>query len=145
MSEILVQGPIRPEFVAEKLSQLESLTNTGANSFFLGRVRADELGETAVMGIDYTAYPRMAALVSGEIAAEAIEKFGVQAVDIFHSTGMVKVGEVSLLVLISSAHRQPSFEALKYAVDELKARFPAWKKEVFSDGSHRWIGEPGSG
>ena len=142
---VLVQGPIKPVFVATQLEQLESATHTGANSFFLGRVRADSHLETKVTGIEYSAYESMAAKIAGELSDKARSLFDVQAVHIFHSTGLVKVGEVSLLVIVSSAHRQASFEALKWVVDTLKVKFPAWKKELLDDGSHRWIGEPGSG
>lgn len=142
---ILVNGPIQPDFVSTRLEALESASHTGANSFFLGRVRADPQLGSQVTGIEYSAYEAMAAKVASELANEAIDKFDVQKVEVFHSTGLVKVGQVSLLVIVSSAHRQSSFEALKWVVDTLKVRFPAWKKEILEDGNHRWIGEPGSG
>ena len=145
MQEVLIDGPIRSAFVAKCLDELESASHTGANSFFLGRVRADHVDGSEVLGIDYSAYPAMAEKVADEIAKEARERFEIQKVQIFHSTGLVKVGEVSLLVIISSAHRKSSFHALEWAVDELKVRFPAWKKEMLQNGSHRWIGAPGSG
>lgn len=145
MQQVLIDGPIRPDFVSQCLEALEKASHTGANSIFLGRVRADALENSLVTGIDYSAYPAMAEKVASEISAETVEKFDVQNVEIYHSTGLVKVGEVSLLVIVSSAHRRSSFHALEWAVDELKVRFPAWKKEMLEDGGHRWIGAPGSG
>ncbi len=139
---ILVNGPILPGFIADRLGELELATQTGANSFFLGRVRADGQPSSQVTGIDYSAYETMAAKVASDLAAEAQEKFGVQEVAIYHSTGLVKAGEVSLMVIVSSGHRRESFEALKWVVDNLKVRFPAWKKEYLADGGHRWVGEP---
>lgn len=143
--EVLVNGPLRPAFIAEQLSPLEADQHTGANAFFLGRVRADQSGQTQVMGIEYSSYPAMAIKVAEELAVEAKAKFDIQSLTVFHSTGLVKVGEVSLMLLISSAHRKASFAALEWAVDTLKVTFPAWKKELFADGSHRWINSPGSG
>lgn len=145
MHEVLIDGPIRSAFVAKCLDELESASHTGANSIFLGRVRADAVEGSEVIGIDYSAYVAMAEKVAAEIAAEAVDRFDIQSVQVFHSTGLVKVGEVSLLVIVSSAHRKSSFHALEWAVDELKVRFPAWKKEVLQNGGHRWIGAPGSG
>lgn len=145
MQEVLIDGPIRPEFVAACLERLESATHTGANAFFLGRVRADSVSESEVTGIDYSAYPAMAEKVAAELAEAAAARFGVQAVEIYHSRGLVKVGEVSLLATVSSAHRKAAFEALEWVVDELKVKFPAWKRELLRDGGHRWVGAPGSG
>ena len=142
---VLVNGPLKPAFVATQLEHLESASHTGANSFFLGRVRADAFQESQVTGIEYSAYESMAAKVAQDLENDAKAQFDIQKVTIFHSTGLVKVGEVSLLVIVSSAHRQPSFEALKWVVDTLKVKFPAWKTEMMADGSTRWIGEPGSG
>lgn len=143
--DILVNGPLKPDFVAAQLEELESATHTGANSFFLGRVRADPHSGSEVIGIEYSAYEAMASKVAIDLEKGAQEQFDIQSVRVFHSTDLVKVGEVSLLVIVSSAHRQASFEALKWVVDTLKVQFPAWKKELLADGTHRWIGEPGSG
>ncbi|MCL4103814.1 UNVERIFIED_CONTAM: hypothetical protein GTU68_029131 [Idotea baltica] len=143
--EVLVNGPLRPAFIAEQLSPLEADQHTGANAFFLGRVRADKSNSSQVIGIEYSSYPAMAVKVAEELVTTAKAKFDIQSLVLFHSTGLVKVGEVSLMLLISSAHRKASFSALEWAVDTLKVTFPAWKKELFADGSHRWINSPGSG
>jgi len=143
--EVLVNGPLSPAFIAKHLSALEGASQTGANSFFLGRVRADQKEQQRVIGIEYSAYPALAEKVTSQLATEAQSKFDIQSLTLFHSTGLVKVGQVSLMLLISSAHRKASFAALEWAVDTLKVTFPAWKKELFEDGSHRWINSPGSG
>lgn len=141
----LLEGPIQPATVANAMKALELHSNNGANAWFMGRVRADRIDGREVQGIEYSAYPAMV-ISSGEaLIAEARNKFDLLGLAIWHSTGLVKVGEVSLLVLASSAHRKAAFHALEWTVDELKVRLPVWKKEVFTDGSHRWIGTPGSG
>jgi molybdopterin synthase catalytic subunit len=52
---------------------------------------------------------------------------------------MVKVGEISLFVFGSSAHRKDAIQAIAELVDDLKKNIPVWKKEVFDDGTYRWI------
>jgi molybdopterin synthase catalytic subunit len=56
-----------------------------------------------------------------------------------HSIGEVKCGEISVLVLVSFAHREKCFESLKFIVNEIKTKVPIWKKEIYDDGSYRWI------
>jgi molybdopterin synthase catalytic subunit len=51
----------------------------------------------------------------------------------------VKTGEVSLLVLVSAGHRAQSFRALEKCVELIKGNLPVWKKELFTDGTSRWI------
>ena len=59
---------------------------------------------------------------------------------IYHSTGLVKIGEISLFVLVSSGHRKQSFAALEECVELIKEKLPVWKKEIFNDGTHHWQG-----
>jgi len=47
---------------------------------------------------------------------------------------------MSLLVLVSSVHREHALEALRQCVDLIKEKLPVWKKEIYTDGSTRWIG-----
>ena len=56
-------------------------------------------------------------------------------VAIGHRTGTVLVGEASVIIAVSSAHRAAALEAVHWAIDELKATVPIWKKEFFADGS----------
>jgi molybdopterin synthase catalytic subunit len=59
----------------------------------------------------------------------------VARVAIGHRTGTVLVGEASVIIAVSSAHRAAALEAVHWAIDELKATVPIWKKEFFADGS----------
>lgn len=52
-----------------------------------------------------------------------------------HRTGLVQVGEASVIVVVSSTHRKEALEACAFAIDEIKAKVPIWKKEVYEDGS----------
>ena len=90
--------------------------------------------------LEYEAFEPLALRVLGEIAAEIEARFGVARLAIVHRTGVVPLGEVSILVVAAAAHRGSAFDAARYAIDETKARAPIWKAERFADG-HVWIGD----
>ncbi|MGI9647974.1 MAG: molybdenum cofactor biosynthesis protein MoaE, partial [Acidimicrobiia bacterium] len=80
-------------------------------------------------------------LVEGKIAdlvAEAVAKWPVMGVAVHHRTGRVEVGEASVAVVVSAAHRADAFEAARFLIDELKAKAPIWKQEHW-DGGVEWI------
>lgn len=110
----------------------------GAVVAFLGVVR--ELGddEREVDGLSYEAYPEMALGEMRAIAAEASARFGEVRVAIAHRIGDLRLGEASVAVAAASKHRAGAFDACEYAIDELKARVPIWKKEHFRSGESQW-------
>ena len=57
-----------------------------------------------------------------------------------HRSGVVEVGEPSVVIAVASPHREAAFEAARFLIDTLKERLPVWKKEVYTDG-HEWIGD----
>lgn len=114
----------------------------GAIQVFLGVVRDNNLGRD-VHHLEYEAYPEMAERVMREIATEAQARFGLIDVAVFHRTGRLEIGETSLLIAVSSAHRAAGFDGGRWVVDEIKKRVPVWKKEVWSDGEE-WIEGPES-
>ncbi len=110
----------------------------GASVSFLGIARsAPEDGD--VKELHYEAFPEMALKVMQEIRQEAIQTFNVKEIYIHHRLGVVKVGEPSFLVVVFGGHREETFKACRYVVDEVKKRVPIWKKEVFSDGKGEWV------
>jgi molybdopterin synthase catalytic subunit len=138
----LIQGPISAAKMADLVQKHQVKTDIGAHSLFMGQVRADHDGDKEVVSITYSAYEEMAEQVILDIREDAFRKFdNLRCLHIYHSIGEVKVGEMSLLVMVSSAHRKPVFPSLEWIVEECKHRLPIWKKENFSDGSHRWVGE----
>ncbi len=111
--------------------------DAGAIALFYGVVR-DHNRDRKVMHLEYDAYPEMATKVMRQIAAEVKERFGVAEIAIQHRTGHLEVGETSLLVAVSSAHRSEAFDACHALVDRFKEAVPIWKKEVF-EGGEEWI------
>ena len=136
---LFVRGPINSDIVAKLISENQSNHEFGAQNIFLGRVRADKKGDARVQSIHYSAYEEMAEKEIIKIKENAAEKFGLSNISILHSIGEVKCGEISVLVLVSSPHREKCFESLKFIVNEIKTKVPIWKKEIYDDRSSRWI------
>jgi molybdopterin synthase catalytic subunit len=110
----------------------------GAVVLFLGTVRELTAGRETV-ALDYEAYVDMAQAKLAEVAAEAREKWPVIEVAIEHRLGHLELGEISVAVAVSCAHRGEAFEAGRYLIDRLKEVVPIWKKENWSDGSTEWV------
>ena len=81
----------------------------------------------------------MVVLAAEDIKKNTKEAFSdVKDIIIIHSTGIVKAGEISLLVLITAGHRDHASRACRHALEMVKKNYPVWKKEIFEDGSTRW-------
>ena len=111
----------------------------GADLIFIGRVR-DSSQNKKVLYIDYDIYSEMAVKELNRIADEAEAGYKLSRTIIIHRYGKVDVGESSILILVSSPHRDSSYTASRYIIDEIKKRVPIWKKEFYSDGSE-WISD----
>jgi molybdopterin synthase catalytic subunit len=110
----------------------------GAIVTFTGVVRDNGRGQ-AVNALDYEAYAPAAEKMLAQVADEIDEKWGLKRVAIIHRTGLLTVGEASVVISISSPHREAAFEACLYAIERLKEIVPIWKKEHYADGAI-WIG-----
>ncbi|MCK9486685.1 MAG: molybdenum cofactor biosynthesis protein MoaE [Dehalococcoidia bacterium] len=111
---------------------------SGACVVFEGVVRDHHEGR-AVERVEYEAYEEMAERQLRAVGEEVLRDFAgreVHAAGIHHRTGPLDVGETSLLVAVSAAHRRDAFEAALRAVDRVKETVPVWKKEWGPDGSH---------
>jgi molybdopterin synthase catalytic subunit/molybdopterin converting factor small subunit len=113
--------------------------DAGAIATFTGTVR-ESAREREVLDLEYEAYPGMAEQEIMRIARAALADHGCLRAAIAHRTGVVQVGEASVGIAISSAHRAPAFAACKQAIDTLKLTVPIWKKERYRDGEV-WIGQ----
>lgn len=114
----------------------------GAVVLMSGMVR-NQTGGRAVDYLDYQAYESMALQVFQNISDRCHQKFpDITEVVIHHRLGKLKIGEISVLVAISSPHRAEAFEACRYAIDTLKTDAPIWKKEFWLDGVSSWVNCP---
>ena len=73
-----------------------------------------------------------------EICAAARAAFGIRRGAALHRVGEVGIGEASVVLAFSSPHRADALRACAWAIDELKAKVPVWKKEVYADGDDSW-------
>ena len=130
---------IEVQTVLSVLKSSESSSGHGAEILFLGVVRDINLGR-AVVAVAYDAFAPLAEKTLAEIADEARAKYTseLQAV-IYHRTGKLKVGEVSLAIAVSSRHRDEAYEASRFIIEEIKERAPIWKKEFYTDGESEWL------
>ncbi|MDB6079977.1 MAG: molybdopterin-converting factor chain 2 [Akkermansiaceae bacterium] len=119
------------------ISQVEDAT-AGAVVVFEGRVRNHHEGRQ-VRHLEYEAYQALAESEGGKIIAEALAAFPIHAAVCTHRTGLLEIGDIAVVVAVSSAHRGPAFDACRIIIDELKARVPIWKKETYADGSGSWV------
>lgn len=113
----------------------------GAVLVFDGIVRNNSRGR-ATQYLDYEAYEEMAEKQMRELAATAHEKFSIRHVTLIHRLGRMDIGQTSVLIIVSSAHRGVAYEASRWLIDTLKATVPIWKREVFVDGAEWAQGEP---
>lgn len=106
---------------------------SGGIDVFIGTVRDATKGKKVVR-LEFEAYEPMAVSEMKKIAEAALEKWPVHKILIHHRTGLLNIGEVAVVIVVSAAHRDAAFDACRYAIDTLKQTVPIWKKEVFEDG-----------
>jgi len=117
------------------MPELEDKT-AGALSIFIGNVR--NRGRSGnISEIYYESYNKMAEQKMREIENETKTKWEIKKLVVFHRMGNIKVGETSIIIGVSSEHRNEAFEACKYVINNVKTRVPIWKKEV-SKESQKW-------
>jgi len=119
--------------IASELQRPEA----GAICIFEGIVRNNSKGK-ATRYLEYEAYESMALKTMEEIGGFVRQAWEVDAIAIVHRLGHMDIGETSVAIIVTSAHRRASFDACEYAIDRLKKIVPIWKKEFFEDGEV-WI------
>ncbi|MEU6205576.1 molybdenum cofactor biosynthesis protein MoaE [Micromonospora musae] len=112
----------------------------GAVVSFQGVVRDHDHGR-AVTSLEYEGHPS-AERILREVAAEVAADPEVYAVAVSHRIGALAIGDAALVAAVSTAHRAAAFAACARLVDEVKARLPIWKHQVFADGTEEWVNCP---
>jgi len=110
----------------------------GAIATFTGSARRHSRGRT-VDYLDYEAYEGMAEEMMARLADGLKERYDIHDVAIHHRVCRVEIGEPSVVIAVSAAHRRDALAACKDAIDILKVDVPLWKKEVY-EGGEEWIG-----
>ena len=133
----IIIAPIATGAVLSQIKQGED----GAAIVFEGVVRNNTRGRRTLF-LDYEAYQPMALQQMEGLALQALERFKVRDVRLVHRLGRLEIGETSVLIAVSSAHRAAAFDACRFLIDTLKKTVPIWKKEYFEDGVVWADGEP---
>jgi molybdopterin synthase catalytic subunit len=113
----------------------------GAVVTFEGIVR-DHSRDRRTLYLDYEGYEAMARKRLERLAVEAQAKFAIDEVAVVHRLGRLEIGETSVVIAVSAAHRAAAFDACRWLIDTLKKTVPIWKKEHFADGAVWADGEP---
>lgn len=117
----------------EEIVDLVKSPKCGAVSMFIGTTR-DNCDGLKVARLVYEAYDTMANKAMKKVCCELRKKWpDVEHIAIYHRTGEVPVSEASVVIAVSSPHRQESLSAVQFAIDSLKASVPVWKKEEYED------------
>ncbi|MDA2923499.1 molybdenum cofactor biosynthesis protein MoaE [Acidobacteria bacterium AH-259-O06] len=129
----IVEGKINREEIVKSVSTAQS----GAIVTFDGTVRNHARGKR-VTHLYYEAFPEMATRELEKIRTQAIRRWTLNGMAIVHRIGRMEIGESSVFIVVSAAHRGDAFEACEFAIDTLKTTVPIWKKEHYQDGEV-WI------
>ena len=105
----------------------------GGIALFVGTVRNSTKNKEVSL-LDFSSYEPMALKEMQKIADLALAKFQIHKIAIHHAVGELKIGDIPVIIAVSSAHRKAAFEACEFAIDTLKETVPIWKKEHFNDG-----------
>jgi MoaE-MoaD fusion protein len=128
---------IDPTALAAEIRHAED----GASIVFEGVVRNHSRGRRTLF-LEYEAYETMALKELESLIAEAIGRFQIRDAAVIHRLGRLQIGETSVLIVVTSAHRAAAFDACRWIIDTLKKTVPIWKKEHFEDGAVWADGEP---
>jgi MoaE-MoaD fusion protein len=134
---------MRETLDAVRVEALVADAGAGAIVSFIGTTRNSHLGRE-VLHLEYEAHGLLAEKALRTICQDAIEKFKLINVAVQHRLGRVDIGQASVIIAVSSAHRGAAFDGCRYVIDTLKTSVPIWKKEFYADGSTpQWVGPDG--
>lgn len=113
----------------------------GAVAAFVGVVRAERHPEDGreLRALEYSSYESMAGADLNRIAREALEQHGLTFVRVIHRLGRLGIGEASVAVVVSSAHRAAAFAGCRVIIEQLKVSTPIFKREIWDGGDATWV------
>lgn len=138
MKNFFLNGPISPDFISNSIYKHQIKHNIGAHNIFLGQVRKDTIKSNIVSAIEYSAYEEMANKKITDIRESTFEKFDLTCLHIYHSLGVVEVGQIGFFVFVSSSRRKNVYDATKFIVDMIKNTVPIFGKEIFENNEYNW-------
>lgn len=113
----------------------------GGIALFVGTIR-NQVNNKTVTHLVFDVYREMALKELERITIECRKKWPVKKIAVHHRFGELQIGDIAVVIAVSTPHRKAAFEACEFLIDELKERVPIWKKEFLEDGSY-WVGAQG--
>ena len=139
MQSAIYVGVSEQPLSIEKAVEFVNAPENGAMDMFVGRVRNHNLGK-AVNAVSYDAFTPLACEIFRALCEETILKFDSRLrCYIEHHKGRLEIGGISVVIAVGSPHRDESFKACRYLIEELKIRAPVWKQEHYVDGDSEWV------
>ncbi len=131
----------RERFNLDRAARAVRRPDCGAVVLYVGTVRRTPAGggRKRVVRLEYEAFDKMALAKLREVRAAAMEKFGARQLLLHHRVGKFAVGEDVVLCAAAAPHRSEAVGAVRFAIGEMKQTVPIWKKEVYADGSQKWV------
>ena len=124
---------------SEKAKKFIASEKNGAESIFIGRVRNENSGKK-VTAVTYDVHDEAVIKSFQSICNNAKTKFDISSsIFLEHAKGYVPVGEISILIAVSSGHRDEAFKICRYILEEIKHKTPIWKKEHYTEGNEEWL------
>lgn len=132
-----IQKITEKEISIEEILDSIRHNDVGATVLFIGTVR--NFGEVdTVVNMYYESYTKMAEERIQIIVDDAKQKWNINC-RLLHRIGDLEVGDVSVVVAVSSSHRHDAFDACQYLIERIKREVPIWKKERLIGGGERWV------
>lgn len=123
---------------ADELLAAVADPRAGGSALFVGTVRNHD-GGREVTELQYEAHPD-AVQEMHRVASAVADRPEVIAVAAVHRVGPLAIGDIAVVVAVSCGHRHEAFAAGKELIDEVKAKVPIWKRQVFAGGDVEWVG-----
>jgi molybdopterin synthase catalytic subunit len=103
---------------------------------FCGTVRDHSVGRSDVTSLEYETYEEHVVPRLADVATAARERWPeIGRLVLLHRVGRLEVGEVAVVVTVSTPHRAEAFSAAQFCIDTLKHTVPIWKRETWAGGS----------
>lgn len=126
--------------LTDLINQMGFDEERGAITTFTGLVRSiSDNTEKKVVAMEVESWTEKGRESMQKIARRIGEKYGLLGMRLVHLTGRIEIGEVIVLIVLSSIHRKEAFSALEETINAYKNESPVWKKEIYDDGSGEWI------
>lgn len=113
-------------------------SHSGAVLVFEGTVRDHSEGLIGIVALEYEAQVSMADKVIAGIVEDVYRTTPVERITVRHRLGRVELGEATIIIAVSAAHRDEAYRASRLIIDRIKHEAPIWKREILPDGSGQW-------